>query len=107
METTIRANSDIATLVNVFTVDPGNQQKLVEVLRDGTESFFSKMPGFISSSVLRGKDGKQVINYSQWRSAEDMQAFRQNPGFAPYIQRIQALARFETIVCDVTYVNHA
>ena len=107
METTINTDSKLTTLVNVFAVEPVNQQKLIELLKEGTESFFSKMPGFVSSSVLRGKGGQQVINVSQWRSVEDIAAFRQDSRFGPYIQRIIALAKAETIECDVTYVNRA
>jgi antibiotic biosynthesis monooxygenase (ABM) superfamily enzyme len=104
MEATIRIGSDITTLVNVFTVEPDNQQKLVQFLKEGTESFFSKQPGFISSSVHAGKEGGRAINYSQWRSAEN---FRKDPKFAPYVQRLAAIAKAETILCEVVEVNHA
>jgi quinol monooxygenase YgiN len=107
MEATIRTGSDITTLVNVFTVEPDNQQKLVQLLKEGTESFFSKQPGFISSSVHAGKEGGRAINYSQWRSAADIENFRKDPKFAPYVQRLAAIARAETILCEVVEVNHA
>lgn len=107
MEATIRIGSDITTLVNVFTVEPDNQQKLVQILKEGTESFFSKQPGFISSSVHAGKEGGRAVNYSQWRSAQDIENFRKDPKFAPYIQRLAAIAKAETILCEVVEVNHA
>jgi quinol monooxygenase YgiN len=107
MEATIRIGSDITTLVNVFTVDPGNQHKLVQLLKEGTESFFSKQPGFISSSVHASKEGGRAINYSQWASATDIENFRSDPRFVPYIQRLAALAKAETILCEVVEVNHA
>ena len=107
MEATIRIGSDVTTLVNVFTVDPDNQQKLVQLLKEGTESFFSKQPGFISSSVHAGKEGGRAINYSQWRSAQDIENFRKDPKFVPYIQRLAAIAKAETILCEVVEVNHA
>ena len=90
-ESTIRVETN-TTLVNVFTVEPENQQKLVDMLKGGTDEFFSKAPGFISSSVLTSKDGRRVINYSQWKSAKDVAAFRQDPYFGPYIQRLKALS---------------
>ncbi len=107
MEATIRIGSDITTLVNVFTVEPDNQQKLVQLLKEGTKSFFSKQPGFISSSVHASKEGGRAINYSQWASAKDIENFRNDPKFAPYIQRLAALAKAETILCEVVEVNHA
>jgi heme-degrading monooxygenase HmoA len=105
MEATIQADRNVTTLVNILNVEPENQQALVAALKESIEAFFSKMPGFISSSALTGKNGCQVISYSQWRSAGDIEAFRQNPDFGPAIQRIAALSKAETITCDVTFVH--
>jgi quinol monooxygenase YgiN len=107
MEATIRIGGDVMTLVNVFTVEPENQQRLVELLKQGTESFFSRQPGFISSSVHASREGRRAINYSQWKSAADIENFRKDPRFAPYVQSLAALARAETILCEVVEVNHA
>jgi heme-degrading monooxygenase HmoA len=105
MQATIRTDGQVITLVNVFTVEPAKLPSLVDVLRDGTETFFSKMPGFVSSSVLTAKNNHQAINYSQWKSADDIAAFRKDPRFAPYIQQLLALAKAESIECDVAYVK--
>ena len=105
MQATIRTNGQVITLVNVFTVEPDKLPSLLDLLRDGTETFFSKMPGFVSSSVLTAKDGRQAINYSQWNSAGDIAAFRKDPRFAPYIHQLLALAQAETIECAVAYVK--
>jgi quinol monooxygenase YgiN len=105
MEATIRADRNVTTLVNILNVEPENQQALVAALKEGIEAFFSERTGFISSSVLTGKDGRQAIIYSQWRSPGDIEAFRQNPNFGPYIQRIAALAKGEAITCDVAFVH--
>ncbi|MCK1388811.1 antibiotic biosynthesis monooxygenase family protein [Bradyrhizobium sp. 21] len=107
MQATIRVGGDITTLVNVFTVEPENQHKLVQLLKEGTESFFSKQPGFISSSVHTSKEGRHAINYSQWRSSRDIDDFRNDPRFVPYVQSLAALAKAETILCEVVEVNHA
>jgi heme-degrading monooxygenase HmoA len=105
MEATIRPDRNVTTLVNILNVEPENQQALAAALKESIETFFSKMPGFISSSVLTGKNGRQVVSYSQWRSAGDIEAFRQNPSFGSSIQRIAALSKAETIACDVTFVH--
>ena len=107
MQATIRTDDKVITLVNVFTVEPAKLPSLLDILRDGTETFFSKMPGFVSSSVLTARDGRQAINYSQWRSADDIAAFRRDSRFAPYIQQLLALAKAEGIECDVAYVKTA
>jgi hypothetical protein len=105
MQATIRTDGQVITLVNVFTVEPAKLPSLLDVLRHGTETFFSKMPGFVSSSVLTARDGSRAINYSQWKGAEEIAAFRRDPRFAPYIQQLLALAKAEAIECDVAYVK--
>ena len=106
MEMTIRANSGVVVLINVFAVDPDNQHKLVEVLKEGTEGLMSKMSGYISASVHISKDGRRVINYSQWRSVKDIDTMRQNPEVWPYMKRVAALGTFEAMACEVNYVHH-
>ena len=106
MEMTIRANSGVMTLINVFAVDPDNQHKLDEVLKEGTEVLMSKMAGYISASVHISKDGRRVINYSQWRSVKDIDTMRQNPAVGPYMKRVAALGTFEAMACEVNYVHH-
>ena len=58
--TTISVSPKLLTLVNVFTVEPANQQQLLELLARATEDFVRHAPGFISSSLHRGLDGTKV-----------------------------------------------
>lgn len=105
MQATIRANGQVITLVNVFTVEPLKLPGLLDLLREGTETFFSRMPGFVSSSVLTSTEHNRAINYSQWKSADAIAALRKDPRFAPYVQQLRALATAESIECDVAYVK--
>jgi Antibiotic biosynthesis monooxygenase len=105
MEMTIRANDGVVTLINVLSVDPENQQRLVGVLKDGTEALMSKRDGYIAASIHISKDGRRVINYSQWRTVKDIEAMRQHPDTAPYMKRVAGLGTFEAIACDVSYVH--
>jgi quinol monooxygenase YgiN len=107
MEIIISAGREVVTLINVFAVEPEHQHDLIDLLKEGTERWMSKMPGYVSASSHKSKDGRRVINYSQWRSVPDIEAMRQNPDVRPYLQRVAAVAKSETIVCDVSYVHHA
>ena len=106
MEMTIRANSGVITLINIFAVNPENQQRLVAVLEEGTEAIMSKRAGYISASLHVSKDGRRVINYSQWKSVKDIEAMRQDPDVGPYMRRVADLGTFEAIACEVSYVHH-
>jgi quinol monooxygenase YgiN len=107
MEIVIGPNREVVTLINVFSVEPDKQQDLIDLLREGTERWMIRMPGYVSASFHKSKDGRRVINYSQWKSVPDIEAMRQNPDVRPYLQRVAALAKSEPIVCDVSYVHHA
>jgi quinol monooxygenase YgiN len=107
METTIRVDSAVTTLVNVFTVEPHNQPEVLALLEEGVESLFSKLPGWISSNLHKSRDGRQIIVYSQWRDASSIDAFRQDPRMKPYLQRMGTLARHEAFTCDVSHTQHA
>ena len=106
METTIRVDSAVTTLVNVFSVEPDNQPQVLALLQEGIETMFSRMPGWISTNLLKSRDGRQVIVYSQWRGAKDIDAFRQDPRMKLYFQQFGALAKHEAFTCDVSYSLH-
>jgi quinol monooxygenase YgiN len=106
METTIRVDDAVTTLVNVFTVEPGNQPEVLALLQEGTETMFSKMPGWISTNLLKSRDGKQVVVYSQWQDPKDIDAFRQDPRMKPYFARFGELAKQVSFTCDVSFGLH-
>ena len=83
------------TLINVFTVEPPNQQRLVDLLARATDEFVSRAPGFVSSTLHRSLDGTKVTMYAQWNSVEDYEAMRRDPGPLPFLQEAHAIAKFE------------
>jgi heme-degrading monooxygenase HmoA len=105
MEISIRPDSEIVTLINVFAVEPDDQEKLIRLLREGTETLMSKQSGYISASFHKSTDGRRVINYAQWRSPRDIEAFRAKPEIGEYFKRVREVAQYETIVCEVSYVH--
>jgi len=98
---TIAKGTGFVTLINVFTVEPENQQQLIDLLSQVTELVVRSKPGFISASLHRSLDGTKVTMYAQWRSAEDYQAMREDPAPLPYLQQALAIAKFEYGMYDV------
>lgn len=105
--TTISASSDVMTMINVFKAHEGQQQKLVDVLTEATETAISVMPGFVSASIHRGEDGTSVVNYVQWRSAEHYRAMLADPASRGHMEQAAAIATFDPIVCRPVEVVHA
>jgi len=93
--------SGIVTLRNVFTVEPANQQRLIDLLARATDTAVIRAPGFISSILHRGIDGTKVTMYAQWRSVEDYQAMRRDPGPLPFLEEALTIATFEPGMYEV------
>jgi len=107
MNTTIAVTKQVTTLINVLTVEPENQQKLIELLRGNTENVVSRLDGWISTSFISAADQRHVVIYSQWRDLASVEAMRTNPGMVAYFLRIAALAAFDSFAGDVVYNHHA
>ena len=103
---TIAKNNDVVTLINVFTVAPEDQQRLVEVLVEATQAVMRKQPGFVSANIHRSLDGTRVANYAQWRSREAFEAMLQNQEAAKHMGEAAKIAeRFEPHLYEVTFVD--
>ena len=94
-------NESPITLINVFTVEPANQQRLIDLLTDGTERSVRYAPGFISARLHRSLDGTKVTMYAQWRSIADFEAMRADPAPLRYLHQALAIAKFEPGMYEV------
>ena len=65
----IKANSGVITQINVFTVPDGGQQSLIDILAESAR-YASGIPGWLSASLHRSRDGTRVVNYAQSESPE-------------------------------------
>ena len=63
--TTIAVDNDVVTLFNVFSVEPANQQAVIDVLVEATQAVMNRLPGFVSANIHRSLDGVKVVNYAQ------------------------------------------
>lgn len=74
----IAKNNDVLTVIIIFAVEPERQQELVDTIVDFLETTVKHQPGFVSSSLHKSLDGVRVMNYAQWKSREDYEAFTHN-----------------------------
>lgn len=107
MNTTIAVTKEVTTLINILTVEPENQQKLIKLLRDSTEGIVTKLDGWISTSFIAAKDERHVVIYSQWRDLAAVEAMQANPGMVAYFPRVAALAAFDSFAGHVVYNHHS
>lgn len=105
---TITAHADHVTLINVFTVRPERARELADLLSTATEDVMQHLDGFVSANIHLSSDRTKVVNYAQWRSAEAMQAMRQNPTAREHMAKAAELADdFEPHLYTVESVHSA
>jgi quinol monooxygenase YgiN len=107
MSTTIAVTKQITTLINILTVEPENQQKLIELLRDCTEKVVTQLDGWISTSFIAATDQRRVVIYSQWRDAGSVEAMQAHPDMFAYFPKFAALSAFDGFAGDVVYNHYA
>ncbi len=89
------------TLINVFTVEPANQHRLLDLLARATDEFVSGALGFVSSTLHRSLDGTKVTMYAQWRSMEDYESMRGDPRPLPFLEKALTIAKFEPGIYEI------
>ncbi len=103
MITTISTTNQVVTVINVFTVNPQNQQRLVNLLIHMAERIMKKQPGYVSTNIHKSLDGMRVVNYAQWRSREDFDAIFRIPEVIEHMAEIMAFAKSDYHLYDVIY----
>lgn len=99
--TQIKAKEPILTFINVFKVEPENQQRVVELLTQATEGSVKYTPGFISCALHKSTDGTKVTMYAQWRSKEQYDAMRDDPRPLPFFKEALTISTFESGMYEV------
>jgi quinol monooxygenase YgiN len=107
MNATIAVTPEVTTLINVLTVEPENQAKLVESLRQNADNVVSTLPGWLSTSFVASHDKRRVVIYSQWRDLASVHAMQSHPQMRAYFPHVAALAAFDSLSGDVVYSHHA
>lgn len=99
--TTISKENTLVTLINIFRVEPENQEKLVRMLLDATEGTMRALPGFVSANIHRSLDGTRVTNYAQWRTRDDFEAMLANPEATERMDKVAKIATCEAHLYEV------
>ena len=103
--TVISSQNEVYTLINVFTVAPGNQQQLVDTLIETTERWVKHLPGFVSASFHKSLDGTRVVNYAQWKDKAAFELMGQNPEVRARMGLAQQIGQADGHFYTVAFVS--
>lgn len=107
MNATIAVTKEVTTLINILTVEPEDQPKLIKLLHENMDNVVTRLDGWISTSFIATDDRRRVAIYSQWRDLAAVEAMQTNPDMVAYFPRIATLAAFDSLTGDVVYTHHA
>lgn len=81
IEQQLAVDAGPVVLVNVFTVDPKDQDALVAAWRDDA-LYMKSQPGYISTQLHKAVgESSMYLNYAIWDSVSDFRAAFSNPEF--------------------------
>jgi heme-degrading monooxygenase HmoA len=97
---TIRVEDGYVTLFNIFhTPGPREQDQLFDQWRGLPPADVQK--GLVSGNFHRSFDGRSVVNYAQWESREDYDAFLAEAGTRGRLGQALAFSRMDNVTTEV------
>ena len=81
IERQLSVDAASVVLVNVFTLDPADEQTFLQVWQDDA-AFMKRQPGFISTQLHRAiGENATYLNYAVWESTAHFRAAFTHPEF--------------------------
>src|SRR6266567_5501062 len=88
--THIQMENQPVTQITVVEAEPEKQQEALSLMTERAH-FMARQPGCISISLHRSLDGRRIVNYVQWNSADLLRAAHQSPEFRKAWNQIEKL----------------
>lgn len=103
---TIRVNAPYVTQINHIRVAPENQDAMIARMIAQDEEVMSRQPGFISSAIHKGRDGRDVVNDVQFESTELLDAAHASPAFKAHCEAYRAhILDAGPTIYDIAYIR--
>ena len=85
IEDQMQANEGPVILINVFTIDPADEEALIKAWSRDAD-FMKAQPGYISTQLHKGIAGSSTyINYAVWESVDAFRNAFMNPEFQSHM----------------------
>ena len=101
--TSISPGTKILTAINVISVLPKDQARVVELLSRASDVLGKTQAGFISANIHRSHDGTKVVNYVQWRSKQDFDSVFSNAEFMELYGQVKGLGQPDPHTYEVVH----
>src|SRR6516162_8004751 len=99
---TITQSNDVVTLISVFACEPKNQQALIDAWIRATEETLGKLPGIVSATLYKSKDGTRIVKYAQWKTSDDWEKLFE-VGKSLYFAEMRKFAKPDPHLYEICY----
>lgn len=101
----ISQNASYVTQITTITTEPNRSAEVLALMQERA-AFMKTQPGFVSVSLHRSTDGRQIVNYVQWESAESLSAAHHAPEFREKWPRFgEITGEADPALYDVVHVS--
>jgi heme-degrading monooxygenase HmoA len=90
------------TFINVFSVEPDQQQAALQNIKQVYVEVVQHQPGFIDAKLLESTDKKRVTAVARWESEAHLQAIRTHPRF----QELHNDEFYQAIISNESHTYH-
>ena len=95
------------TLLIPLTIDPANQSRVLDMLRDNINTVIRTLDGWIATNLIASEDGTRIVIHSQWRDAAAVAAMQADPRMVAYHPQLAAVAKIEALMGEVAFAAKA
>ncbi len=99
----VEHDSKVTTLINIFTVQPNDQQRLADLLIEATEKVTSQQEGFISAKIHKSLECTRVVDYVQWKSKDAYDKMLKNLRAIIFMNDILSIAKLDGGLYEVIF----
>jgi quinol monooxygenase YgiN len=90
-------------LINLLKVKPGQQDALLALLRQTTDTVIRTLPGWKATRLIAAADGAGVVIYSEWETPAAIAAMRSDPRMQAYFPKIAELASLDSLLGSAVF----
>lgn len=101
----IVTGAEYVTFVNSFRCRAEDQDEIVRINVEIVDQVAAVHAGFISASIHRSVDGTRVVNYLQWRTADDLARMQSSESFRALGRQFAGITEFDPHQCEVVHVR--
>jgi heme-degrading monooxygenase HmoA len=85
--------------------DLSKQQRVLEMLIEGTQQILIEHDGFISSRIQRSLDGMSIVSYVEWENKEAIKKMLNDPRAIIHMNDIANLAKVDRNLYELAYME--